>query len=228
MKDWPATSRFYIAWLDHRLQFTVVADVLLLICDYIQGHAGIVHQQYESRGVLLLRNPMDVVFTFRHWQSHGKVDHAPPEAFKGPKWEEAVDYVAYAWADHAIRWIEQIKNGTVIFYEKLLGDAAEEELERLLNVLSFHPIDPDRMRCALAHRNRTDYKRQNKTRYRHYNTIHLKSTHICKQDDFGTGASPQNDEINSSGTANSSAERLAEVAHIFVRFTQSYWEIVIN
>ena len=122
------------------------------------------HQQYDSRGVLLLRNPMDVVFTYRHWQHGGKVGIAPPEAFEGPKWEETIDYVAYAWADHAIRWIEQIKNGTVLFYERLMGVTAETELVRLLNVLNFHPIDPDRMRCALAHRNRTDHKRQNKTR----------------------------------------------------------------
>ena len=122
------------------------------------------HQQYDSRGVLLLRNPMDVVFTYRHWQHGGKVGIAPPEAFEGPKWEETIDYVAYAWADHAIRWIEQIKNGTVLFYERLMGVTAEKELVRLLNVLNFHPIDPDRMRCALAHRNRTDHKRQNKTR----------------------------------------------------------------
>ena len=122
------------------------------------------HQQYDSRGVLLLRNPMDVVFTYRHWQHGGKVGIAPPEVFEGPKWEETIDYVAYAWADHAIRWIEQIKNGTVLFYERLMGVTAETELVRLLNVLNFHPIDPDRMRCALAHRNRTDHKRQNKTR----------------------------------------------------------------
>ena len=108
---------------------------------------------------------MDVVFTYRHWQHGGKVGIAPPEAFEGPKWEETIDYVAYTWADHAIRWIEQIKNGTVLFYERLMGVTAETELVRLLNVLNFHPIDPDRMRCALAHRNRTDYKRQNNTRY---------------------------------------------------------------
>ena len=95
------------------------------------------HQQYDSRGVLLLRNPMDVVFTYRHWQHGGKVGIAPPEAFEGPKWEETIDYVAYAWADHAIRWIEQIKNGTVLFYERLMGVTAETELVRLLNVLNF-------------------------------------------------------------------------------------------
>ena len=33
-------------------------------------------------------------------------------------------YVAYAWADHAIRWIEQAKRDTVLFYEKLLDDGA--------------------------------------------------------------------------------------------------------
>lgn len=107
---------------------------------------------------------MDVVFTFRNWQHGGKVGKAPPEAFEGPKWDETVDYVAYAWADHAIRWIEQIEKGTVIFYERLMGKRAEKELERLLQVLDFHPIDPARMKCAITHRNRTDHKRMGNTR----------------------------------------------------------------
>lgn len=90
---------------------------------------------------------------------------APAEAFTGPEWDETVNYVAYVWADHAVRWIEQIINGTVIFYEKLMGEEAENELERLLNVIDFKSIDPDRMRCTLAHRNRTDFKRANPSRY---------------------------------------------------------------
>lgn len=108
---------------------------------------------------------MDVVFTYRNWQLAGKVGKAPPEAFKGPDWDELVDTVAYVWADHAIRWIEQIKNGTVIFYEKLLGQHADKELERMLVAMHFHPVNPDRMRCALKHRDRTDHKRANKTRW---------------------------------------------------------------
>ncbi len=67
------------------------------------------HQQYDKRGVLLLRNPIDVVFTYRDWRHGGKVGKAPPEAFRGPEWDATVDYVAYAWADYAIRWIEQIE-----------------------------------------------------------------------------------------------------------------------
>ncbi len=107
---------------------------------------------------------MDVVFTFHNLQYGGKVGSAPPEAFKGSEWEKTIDYVAYAWADHAIRWIEQITNGTVLFYERLLGNRADLELMRFLNVLNFRPIDSNRMRCTLAHRNRTDHKRLNKTR----------------------------------------------------------------
>ena len=90
---------------------------------------------------------------------------APPDAFKGPKWDEVIDYVSYAWADHAIRWIEQINEGTVLFYEHLKGKHAAREIERLLTEIHFGPIDPDRMYCALAHRDRTDHKRVNKTWY---------------------------------------------------------------
>jgi hypothetical protein len=77
-----------------------------------------------------------------------------------------VETVAYAWTDHAIRWIEQIKQGTVIFYENLLGDNAQLELERLLDAMDFQPrpVDANRMRCTLAHRDKSEYKRSNKTR----------------------------------------------------------------
>ena len=108
---------------------------------------------------------MDVVFTYRHWQLAGKVGKAPPEAFRGREWDEIVKYVAFAWADHAVRWIEQIEKGTVIFYEQLLGQNATLELERLLEAMDFkpRPVDPERLRCTLAHRSRSDFKRTNKT-----------------------------------------------------------------
>lgn len=107
---------------------------------------------------------MDVVFTYQHYVQAGKVENAPPEVFHGPEWEKVVDFVAYAWADHAIRWIEQIREGTVIFYENLLGNQAILELERLLVAMNLKPttIHPDRMRCTLTHQSRQDYKRKNK------------------------------------------------------------------
>lgn len=108
---------------------------------------------------------MDVVFTYRHWQYAGKIGKAPLKAFNGSQWEEIVKFVAFVWADHAIRWIEQIEKGTVIFYEELLGPNATFELQRVWEVMGFkEPIDPGRLRCTLAHRNRMDHKRVNKTR----------------------------------------------------------------
>lgn len=107
---------------------------------------------------------MDVVFSYRNWLFAGKTGNAPPEAFNGQQWEETVEYVAYAWADHAIRWIEQIEIGTVLFYEKLTSDEAQGELNRLLNVMGFKSTDSKRMQCALANRNRTDHKRTTKAR----------------------------------------------------------------
>ena len=103
------------------------------------------------------------MFTYCHWIHGGKTGKAGPEFFNGPMWDEIVDYVSYAWADHAIRWIEQIEKGTVLFYERLVGKTAEKELRRLLNVMEFKPIDPLRMKCALSHRNRTVHMRLNKS-----------------------------------------------------------------
>jgi hypothetical protein len=93
-----------------------------------------------------------------------------PVHFKGPVWNNYVNYVTCAWADHAIRWIQNIQNGTVIFYEKLLLEDTETELNRLLRFINFTdphhpPVDPDRMRCTLKHKNRLDRKRLKKPTY---------------------------------------------------------------
>jgi hypothetical protein len=87
--------------------------------------------------------------------------------FKGPQFDNYVDYVADTWADHAVGWIENIQIGTVLFYERLLLEDTEAELKRLLNVIHFSdprhpPIDPERMRCTLSHKNRMDRKRTRK------------------------------------------------------------------
>jgi hypothetical protein len=122
-------------------------------------------EEYEKRAILLLRNPIDALFTFRHYIMAGddQKGTVSPMTFKGPAWNHYVNYVAYAWADHAIRWIQNIQNGTVIFYELLLQDT-EAELNRLLRAVnvSIDPVDPERMRCTIKHKNRSDRKRPKK------------------------------------------------------------------
>jgi hypothetical protein len=122
---------------------------------------------YDNRGILLLRNPMDALFPFAHFLgSSGNHTGAVVSSndFKGPQFDNYVDYVADTWADHAMGWIENIQIGTVLFYERLLLEDTSAELERLLNVIHFSdprhpPIDPKRMRCTLSHKNRMDRKR---------------------------------------------------------------------
>ncbi|XP_045032431.1 WSCD family member CG9164 [Daphnia magna] len=123
---------------------------------------------YENRGILLLRNPFDALFTFGHflWSGNDQRGTVSPNVFNGTDWDEYVIYVASEWADHAERWIENIQHGTVIFYERLLQDT-ENELKHLLKAIHFidpnhPPVDPERMRCALQHKNRLDRKRANK------------------------------------------------------------------
>ena len=102
---------------------------------------------------------MDLVFTFPNERNNDD------ETIKGSEWDERVDYVASAWADHAIRWIEQTRNGTVLFYEKLKGTLAYEELDRLLRDLHLQPVDYIRMQCAVTYRDRnTNLKQGSKLR----------------------------------------------------------------
>ncbi|XP_057372312.1 sialate:O-sulfotransferase 1-like [Daphnia carinata] len=124
---------------------------------------------YGYRGVLLLRNPVDTMFTYAHFlaTSGDKTGVVSENHFSGPNWEAYVDYVANTWADHAVGWIETIQNGTVLFYERLLLEDTAAELKRLLEVIRFSdphrpPVDPQRLRCALRHKNRVDRKRLKK------------------------------------------------------------------
>jgi hypothetical protein len=126
-------------------------------------------ENYQHRGILLLRNPIDALFSFCHYllTERDQIGAVSAVNFKGPAWNNYVDYVTYAWADHADRWIQNIQNGTVIFYEKLLLEDTEAELNRLLRAVNFTdshhpPVDPDRMRCTLKHKNRMDRKRLKK------------------------------------------------------------------
>jgi hypothetical protein len=126
-------------------------------------------KQFQHRGILLLRNPVDALFSFVHYRMAGQdqIGTVSPVNFKGLVWNNYVNYVTYAWADHAIRWIQNIQNGTVIFYEKLLLEDTEMELNRLLRSINFNdlhhpPVDPDRMRCTLKHKKRFDRKRLKK------------------------------------------------------------------
>ncbi|KAI9562685.1 hypothetical protein GHT06_010139 [Daphnia sinensis] len=123
---------------------------------------------YKNRGILLLRNPFDALFTFSHflWSGNNQKGTVSPNVFNGTEWDEYISYVAEEWAEHADRWIRNIKHGTVIFYERLLQDT-ESELRRLLKAINFvdanhPPVDPERMRCTLKHKNRLDRKRSNK------------------------------------------------------------------
>lgn len=57
---------------------------------------------------------------------------------------------------------QTIEQGTVIFYENLLGDQTQLELEKLLNAMNLIPLPfySDRMRWTLAHQNREEFKRK--------------------------------------------------------------------
>ncbi len=124
---------------------------------------------YENREILLIRNPFDALFTFVNflWSGNdqkGTASKVSPDLLTGPEWKDHFQYVSKEWAEHAIHWIHNIRNGTVIFYELLLQDT-EAELNRLLRAVNLtNPVAPERMRCTLKHKNRSDRKRSVKPR----------------------------------------------------------------
>lgn len=140
---------------------------------------------YENRGILLLRNPIEALFTSAHylWSDNKQKGTVSPDLFKGPKWDDYVSNATIEWAEHADRWIQNIRNGTVIFYEKLLLEDTEAELNRLFRAINFMPIDPERMRCTLSHKSRSDLKRTKKPTYKTY--IRYRWGHFIFKFSFG-------------------------------------------
>lgn len=74
--------------------------------------------------------------------------------FQGDGWNSFLEEALASWADHAERWIDRIRNGTVLFYEDLTRLDTESEVRRLLRVFGFgdghqQPIDDERLQCAL-------------------------------------------------------------------------------
>jgi hypothetical protein len=121
--------------------------------------------KYEKRGVLLLRNPIDAIISYRNYLSGGHKGMAGADRFAGSEWDAFVRTTCFSWTDHATRWIDGIKNGTVIFYENLIHET-EAELKRIIPQFYSAPIDPDRLKCAIDHKNRIDRKRLQRTRYK--------------------------------------------------------------
>ena len=119
--------------------------------------------EYEKRGVLLLRNPIDAAIAFRNYLSAGQTGTADADRFTGSDWDEYVRLTCFTWADHATRWIDGIKHGTVVFYENLLHET-EAELKRIIPHFYSGTMDPDRLKCAVHHKNRTDRRRLQRTR----------------------------------------------------------------
>ncbi len=109
---------------------------------------------------------MDLVFNYHLKQLGIEQDQATPDLFEGEKWDEVVEVVAFVWSDHAIRWIEQIEKGTVLFYENLRGEKVFSEFQRLMKAFNFPPVEPNRLRCAFAHRNDDTLIHKKKNRYK--------------------------------------------------------------
>jgi hypothetical protein len=106
---------------------------------------------------------MDALFTFAHFlgSSGNHTGVVSSSEFVGPQFDNYVDYVADTWADHAVGWIQNIQNGSVLFYERLLLEDTAAELTRFLSVICFsdphhQPVDPEQMRC----KDRADCKRR--------------------------------------------------------------------
>jgi hypothetical protein len=94
------------------------------------------------RGVLLLRNPIDAAIAFRNYLSGGHTGMAEADQFTGPGWDEFVRKTCFYWVDHATK----------------------QELKRIIPQFYSAPIDSDRLKCAVDHKNRTDRKRLQRTR----------------------------------------------------------------
>ena len=115
---------------------------------------------YDNAAVVLLRNPIDAAIAFRNYVGSGnnKTGIADYSWFHGAEWQAYLEFAAYAWADHAVRWIDGMRHGVVAFYENLLHDT-EAELKRILRKFYPVPIDEARLKCVVKLKNVTPHKR---------------------------------------------------------------------
>ena len=107
---------------------------------------------------------MHASFAYRHYLLAGQTGVAGEQYFQGDDWNEFLRFVSFAWADHAIRWIDQLKNGAVVFYEKLQNDT-EMEIRRLLHSIHFNAVDSQRLQCTISHKQRIDRRRIQRYKY---------------------------------------------------------------
>ena len=110
-----------------------------------------------------MRNPIDAAIAHRNYEFGGQTGMAREDRFSGPEWNEYVQAASLSWADHAIRWIDGIENGTIIFYENLVHET-EAELKRIIPFFYSEPVDPVRLKCTIAHKDRIDRKRLQRTK----------------------------------------------------------------
>lgn len=75
-----------------------------------------------------------------------------------PDWDIFVSQTISSWETLAKVWINGLKQGGIVYYERLYHDT-ESELKRLIKMIGFN-YDKDRFECVLRHSRDNPVKRK--------------------------------------------------------------------
>ncbi|XP_046642445.1 WSC domain-containing protein 2-like [Daphnia pulicaria] len=117
-------------------------------------------EEFKGKGILIIRNPFKAIRSYRNFEYSGMVGAgvAPENAFTGEKWDNFVSRSVAGWETLASVWIRGLKQGGVIYYERLHRET-RSELKRLLKMLGLR-YDKDRLECVLRHTADNSFKRE--------------------------------------------------------------------
>lgn len=118
-------------------------------------------EQFQHKGVLIIRNPFTAIRSYRNFEYGGMQGKAPEDAFVGRKWDNFVSRSIASWETLAHVWISRLKQGGIIYYERLRHET-EKELRRLAGILGL-TLDEDRLNCVVRHATDNSFKRTAKS-----------------------------------------------------------------
>ncbi|KAK4027065.1 hypothetical protein OUZ56_016084 [Daphnia magna] len=115
-------------------------------------------EEFNGKGILIIRNPFKAIRSYRNFDFTGMVGAAPESAFSGTKWDNFVSRSVAGWETLATVWIRGLKQGGIIYYERLHRET-RSELKRLLKMLGLG-YDKERLECVLRHTADNSFKRE--------------------------------------------------------------------
>jgi len=117
------------------------------------SHPNHVKNDFEGRGILILRNPYDAVLSDHNFLFGGHMGVGPASSYDRKDWESFVTIETSAWLGMAVNWTRSSEPDKllVVHYEEVKTDL-ESQMRKILQFLGVE-VDQKRLSCLSKHRN---------------------------------------------------------------------------